>query len=124
LPENWQHLPIGYHGRGGTVVVSGTDIVRPSEQRKGSPGPEYGPSQKRDFESEVGFVLGAPTRMGERVALRRRCGSEPLMLGDGSQRGFPLDGDEVVIRAEVPALDGVPPVAFGSLAGRIASAHD
>src|SRR3546814_6878829 len=34
LPPNWKHLPIGYHGRSGTVVVSGTDVVRPSGQRK------------------------------------------------------------------------------------------
>ena len=43
---NWRHLPVGYHGRAGTVVVSGTDIVRPSGQRKGpaDPAPVFGPS--------------------------------------------------------------------------------
>jgi fumarylacetoacetase len=72
LPAAWRHLPIGYHGRAGTVVVSGTDIVRPCGQRlPGPPGPEaipeYGPSLRLDIEAELGFVVGVPSRLGERV---------------------------------------------------------
>ena len=71
LTPNWKHLPIGYHGRSGTVVVSGTDVVRPSGQRKAptDPAPVFGPSVRLDIEAEVGFVVGVPTAMGEPVAL-------------------------------------------------------
>jgi fumarylacetoacetase len=68
LPAAWRHLPIGYHGRAGTVVVSGTDVVRPSGQRViGATGPEFGPSLRLDIEAELGFVVGVPSAMGERV---------------------------------------------------------
>lgn len=60
LLPNWTHLPVGYHGRAGTVVVSGTDIVRPKGQRKGEHGPVFGPSVRLDIEAEVGFVCGGP----------------------------------------------------------------
>ncbi|MDP9792095.1 fumarylacetoacetase [Catenuloplanes nepalensis] len=57
LHPNWKHLPIGYHGRAGTVVVSGTDVRRPA----GPLGPgEFGPTRKLDFEAEIGFVVGVP----------------------------------------------------------------
>jgi len=71
LPPNWKHLPIGYHGRAGTVVVSGTDIVRPSGQRKAptDPAPVYGPSIRLDIEAELGFVVGGPTTLGSRVSV-------------------------------------------------------
>jgi fumarylacetoacetase len=70
LPENWKHLPIGYHGRAGTVVVSGTDIVRPLGQRKprGASEPSFGPSARLDIEAEVGFVVGTPSTLGSPVA--------------------------------------------------------
>ncbi len=71
LKPNWRHLPVGYHGRAGTVVVSGTDVRRPRGQRKG-PGddaPTYGPSTRLDIEAELGFVVGAPTRIGEQVGV-------------------------------------------------------
>ncbi len=60
LLPNWKHLPVGYHGRAGTVVVSGTDVVRPSGQRKapGDPAPTFGPSRRLDIEAELGFVVG------------------------------------------------------------------
>jgi fumarylacetoacetase len=69
LTPNWRHLPIGYHGRAGTVVVSGTDVRRPRGQRRTSPeeGPTYGPSTRLDLEAELGFVVGAGTRLGEQV---------------------------------------------------------
>jgi fumarylacetoacetase len=58
LPPNWRHLPIGYHGRAGTIVVSGTPVRRPHGQR--GPG-DFGPSQKLDVELELGFVIGTPS---------------------------------------------------------------
>ncbi|MEV7681651.1 fumarylacetoacetase [Streptomyces sp. NPDC088341] len=71
LTPNWKHLPIGYHGRAGTVVVSGTDVVRPSGQRKApsDPAPVFGPSGKLDIEAEVGFVVGTPSARGTAVEL-------------------------------------------------------
>ncbi|QGV79135.1 fumarylacetoacetase [Streptomyces ficellus] len=71
LTPNWKHLPIGYHGRSGTVVVSGTDIVRPSGQRKAptDAAPVFGPSVKLDIEAEVGFLVGAPSELGRPVGL-------------------------------------------------------
>jgi fumarylacetoacetase len=69
LTPNWKHLPIGYHGRSGTVVVSGTPIVRPSGQRKAPADamPSYGPSRRLDIEAEVGFVVGTPSPLGKPV---------------------------------------------------------
>ncbi len=71
LPPNWKHLPIGYHGRSGTVVVSGTDIARPSGQRKGpnDPEPVFGPSIRLDIEAELGYVVGGATPLGTRVSV-------------------------------------------------------
>ncbi|MGH3655992.1 MAG: fumarylacetoacetase [Micromonosporaceae bacterium] len=80
LLPNWKRLPVGYHGRAGTVVVSGTGVVRPCGQRKGtgppasrgaqgppaSPDPVYGPTTRLDIEAEVGFVVGTPSPLGER----------------------------------------------------------
>jgi fumarylacetoacetase len=72
LPANWKYLPIGYHGRAGTVVVSGTPVVRPSGQRKAAADgvPSFGPSQRLDLEAEVGFVVGRPSRLGRSVPIR------------------------------------------------------
>jgi fumarylacetoacetase len=67
LLPNWRHLPIGYHGRSGTVVVSGTDVVRPSGQRKTPDGPVFGPTERLDIEAEVGFVVGAGSTLGAPV---------------------------------------------------------
>ncbi|HUO46739.1 MAG TPA: fumarylacetoacetate hydrolase family protein, partial [Acidimicrobiia bacterium] len=55
LTPNWRHLPIGYHGRSGTIVVDGTPIKRPRGQRGEG---DFGPSRKLDFELEVGFITG------------------------------------------------------------------
>jgi fumarylacetoacetase len=67
LTPNWKHLPIGYHGRAGTVAVSGTPVVRPCGQRPGDGGPTFGPTRRLDVEAEVGFVVGVPTQLGDRV---------------------------------------------------------
>jgi fumarylacetoacetase len=59
LMPNWKHLPVGYHGRSGTVVVSGTPVPRPNGQSAApGAGPVFGPSRRLDFEAEVGFVVG------------------------------------------------------------------
>jgi len=69
LTPNWKHLPIGYHGRSGTVAVSGTPVVRPNGQRKepSDTAPTFGPSRRLDIEAEVGFVVGAPSQLGTAV---------------------------------------------------------
>ncbi|MCZ4563771.1 fumarylacetoacetase [Rhodococcus sp. IEGM 1401] len=63
LLPNWKHLPVAYHGRSGTVVVSGTDITRPRGQRKApdEASPTFGPSRRLDIEAEMGFVVGVPS---------------------------------------------------------------
>jgi fumarylacetoacetase len=73
LPPNWRHLPIGYHGRSGTVVVSGTPIRRPRGQRRDADDatPVYGPSTRLDIELELGFVVGVPSPRGEPVPVDR-----------------------------------------------------
>jgi len=62
-------MPLGYHGRAGSVVVSGTPVTRPNGQRRapGADGPSFGPCLRLDFEAEVGFVVGVPSRQGEPV---------------------------------------------------------
>ena len=71
LTPNWKHLPIGYHGRAGTVVPSGTPVIRPSGQSKSAAAgePRFGPSVRLDVEAEVGFVVGVPTHLGTPVAV-------------------------------------------------------
>ena len=73
LLANWRHLPVGYHGRAGTVVVSGTPIRRPRGQSKppDADGPVFGPSKRLDIELELGFVVGVPSRLGEPVHAER-----------------------------------------------------
>ncbi len=69
LMPNWKHLPVGYHGRSSTVVVSGTDIVRPCGQRKApaDAAPSFGPSIRLDIEAEMGFIVGVGSPMGSSI---------------------------------------------------------
>ena len=69
LLPNWKHLPVGYHGRSGTVVPSGTPIIRPHGQRKtpADDAPVFGPSARLDIEAELGFVVGVGSALGDRV---------------------------------------------------------
>jgi fumarylacetoacetase len=67
LTPNWRHLPIGYHGRAGTVAVSGTPVRRPCGQSATDGVPMFGPSRRLDFEAEVGFLVGTPTAPGTAV---------------------------------------------------------
>ena len=68
LQPNWRWLPVAYHGRAGTVVVSGTDVVRPRGEvmQPGADAPVYEPSSRLDIELELGFVVGAPSRAAAR----------------------------------------------------------
>ena len=68
LTPNWKHMPIGYHGRSGTIVLSGTPVPRPRGQRLGENGPTFGPSRRLDFEAEVGFVIGVGSAGPVRVS--------------------------------------------------------
>ena len=71
LLPNWLHLPVGYHGRSSSIVVSGTDVIRPCGQmvlQDGDP-PIFGPSRLLDFELEMAFVIGKDTRLGERIPI-------------------------------------------------------
>jgi fumarylacetoacetase len=69
LPPNWLHLPVAYHGRASSVVVSGTDLHRPWGQAK--PGdaasPVFGPSRSLDFELEVGYFVGPGNALGRPI---------------------------------------------------------
>ena len=74
LPPSWLHQPAAYHGRAGSVVLSGTAIRRPCGLARdpGSAGdPAFGPTARLDFEAEVGFVVGVETVLGEPVAVSR-----------------------------------------------------
>jgi fumarylacetoacetase len=71
LLPNWRWLPVGYHGRAGTVVVSGTDVVRPKGELKGEGDPVYAPSRRLDIELELGCVVGVPSEHGETVPPER-----------------------------------------------------
>jgi fumarylacetoacetase len=71
LSPNWKHLPVGYHGRSGTIVLSGTPVTRPRGQRKGpqDSAPAFGPSRRLDFEAEVGWVIGTGSPLGTPVTV-------------------------------------------------------
>jgi fumarylacetoacetase len=64
LLPNWKHLPVGYHGRAGTVVASGTPVVRPRGQQRGG---TFGASRRLDIEAELGFVVGTGSELGTPV---------------------------------------------------------
>ena len=68
LLPNWRSLPVGYHGRSGSVVVTGTEVVRPRGQLLEEGGtPAYAPSRRLDLELELGFVVGVPSSRFEPV---------------------------------------------------------
>jgi fumarylacetoacetase len=71
LLPNWKQLPVGYHGRSSSIVVSGTDIHRPKGQTKPDDGnPVFGPCRLLDFELEMAFVIGKETEMGSSVSTK------------------------------------------------------
>lgn len=71
LFPNWKHLPVGYHGRSSSIVVSGTNIHRPKGQTKPKEDapPVFGPSKQVDFELEMAFITGKSSRLGESVSV-------------------------------------------------------
>ena len=71
LPPNWLHIPIGYNGRASSVVVSGTDIVRPNGQTKApdSGMPSFGPCKRLDIELEMGAIVGKSNALGQPISV-------------------------------------------------------
>ncbi|KIN73814.1 fumarylacetoacetase [Sulfitobacter guttiformis] len=71
LPPNWLHIPIGYNGRASTVIVSGTDIIRPNGQTKAPDAdmPVFGPCKRLDIELEIGAIVGTASEMGHPVSV-------------------------------------------------------
>ena len=69
LLPNWKHIPVGYHGRASSIVVSGQPIHRPKGQTlpKDATQPVFGPTQRLDFELEMGFIVGKNTQMGDAI---------------------------------------------------------
>ena len=70
LLPNWKHLPVGYHGRASSIIVSGQNVHRPKGQvvlEAGSP-PTFQASTRVDFELEMGFIIGKPSSLGDSVS--------------------------------------------------------
>ncbi len=70
LLPNWKHIPVGYHGRASSIVISGTNVHRPVGQTKPNDqdSPSFGPSRLLDFELEMAFITGKATSLGDRVS--------------------------------------------------------
>lgn len=73
LLPNWKHLPVAYHGRASSIVVSGTEIIRPKGQTKAKtePLPTFGPCKQLDFELELGFIVNQNTEMGDHISVEQ-----------------------------------------------------
>ena len=71
LMPNWTHLPVGYHGRASSVVLSGTKVRRPVGQTKpkDANAPVFGPSKQLDFELEMGLLIGTGNKLGEPISV-------------------------------------------------------
>jgi len=69
LLPNWKHIPVGYHGRSSSIVISGVDLHRPKGQRMapGADAPTFGPSVRMDFELEMAFITGEGKALGHRI---------------------------------------------------------
>ncbi len=70
LMPNWKHLPVGYHGRASSIVISGTNIHRPKGQIRPDDNlpPVFSPSRQMDFELEMAFIIGKSTNLGDSVS--------------------------------------------------------
>ena len=70
LLPNWLHLPVGYHGRASSIIVSGTPVKRPQGQTMpaGADMPVFGPSQRIDFELETAFIVGKASKQGSTIS--------------------------------------------------------
>jgi fumarylacetoacetase len=73
LLPNWRHIPVGYHGRSSSIVVSGTPIYRPKGQTKSDDAdyPLFGPSNQLDFELEMAFITGKSSSLGDSVPVQQ-----------------------------------------------------
>ncbi|MBS1493102.1 MAG: fumarylacetoacetase [Bacteroidetes bacterium] len=71
LMPNWLHLPVAYHGRASSIIISGTDIVRPKGQTKPADAetPVFGASKLMDFELEMGFFIGKGNKLGSSISV-------------------------------------------------------
>ena len=70
LLPNYKWIPIGYHGRASSIVISGTPIARPSGQLKQGDEPVFAPTKRLDYEAELGFVVGTGSRLGRPVSIK------------------------------------------------------
>ncbi len=70
LLPNWKHLPVGYHGRASSIVISGTEFHRPKGQTKpvADENPIFGPCKQLDFELEMAFIVNKNTEMGDCIS--------------------------------------------------------
>lgn len=73
LLPNYKWVPIGYHGRASSIVLSGTPVRRPRGQIKLAEQPEYLPSRQLDYEVEVGALIGIGNELGEPIAINDAC---------------------------------------------------
>ena len=73
LLPNWLHIPVGYHGRSSSIVISGTDVKRPSGQilNKESNKPIFSKSKLLDFELEMAFITGKSNKLGESIDIKK-----------------------------------------------------
>lgn len=73
LMPNWLHLPVAYHGRASSIVISGTNIKRPKGQIVEEPSttPIFSPTRKLDFELEMGFFIGPGNALGESISINQ-----------------------------------------------------
>jgi fumarylacetoacetase len=71
LQPNWLHLPVAYHGRASSIIVSGTDVIRPCGQMKpeSAPAPLFGPTRSLDFELEMGAIVGPGNALGTPISV-------------------------------------------------------
>ncbi|HEY8400432.1 MAG TPA: fumarylacetoacetase, partial [Cytophagaceae bacterium] len=70
LLPNWKHLPVGYHGRASSIVISGTEVKRPKGQIKTeAPNPIFAPTRLLDFELEMAFIIGKDSELGEPIPI-------------------------------------------------------
>ena len=71
LLPNWTEMPVGYNGRASTVIISGTDVIRPSGQLKPNADdrPIFSPCKRLDFELETAFVVGKGNNIGQPIAV-------------------------------------------------------
>ncbi|MDA0778092.1 MAG: fumarylacetoacetase [Bacteroidetes bacterium] len=71
LLPNWRHIPVGYHGRASSIVISGTPITRPSGQSKAptADAPSFGKSKRLDIELEMAYIIGKATQLGKPISI-------------------------------------------------------